>query len=123
MKSFDVETMTTGQLVERFAAIGVEEDKALRTDGLRRYKRLAQEMRAIDDELKRRPGDQRRSLLALYDHPNFQVRLMAAKLTLAIAPDAARRMLEFIRQRRHQPQSGDAGMCLSMLDRGAFVPK
>lgn len=123
MKSFDVGTMTTSELVERFAAIGVEEDKALRTDDLQRYKRLAQQMRAIDEELKRRPGDQRRSLLALYDHPNFQVRLMAAKLTLAIAPEAARRLLELIRQRRHQPQSGDAGMCLSMLDRGAFVPK
>jgi len=123
MKPFNFVTMTTSELVERFAAIGVEEDQALRVDDLRRYKRLAMQMRAIDEELKGRPGDQRRSLLALYDHPNFQVRLMAAKLTLAIAPEAARRMLELIYQRRHQPQSGDAGMCLSMLDRGAFVPK
>lgn len=123
MKSFNVATMTTNDLVEHFAAIGVEEDQALRSDDLQRYKRLALQMRAIDEELKVRPGDQRRSLLALYDHPNFQVRLMAAKLTLAVAPEAARRMLELIRARRHQPQSGDAGMCLSMLDRAAFVPK
>lgn len=123
MKSFNVGAMTTNELVERFAAIGVEEDQALRSDDLRRYKKLALQMRAIDEELKGRPGDQRRSLLTLYDHPNFQVRLMAAKLTLAVAPEAARRMLELIYQRRHQPQSGDAGMCLSMLDRGAFVPK
>ena len=115
--------MTTSELVKRFAEIGVEEDRALRADDVQQYKRLAQKMRAIDEELKCRPGDQRRSLLALYDHPNVQVRLMAAKLTLAVAPEVARQMLEIIRQRRHQPQSGDAGMCLSMLDRGAFVPK
>jgi hypothetical protein len=123
MKSFDVGTMTTSELVKRFAEIGMEEDEALRTNDLQRYKRLARQMRAIDDELKSRPGDQRRSLLSLYDHPNCQVRLMAAKLTLAVAHEPARRMLQLIYERRHQPQSGDAGMCLSMLDRGAFVPK
>jgi hypothetical protein len=123
MKSLNIAAMTTNELVERFATIGVEQDKALRTDDLQRYKRLCLQMRAIDDELKARPGDQRRSLIALYEHPNFQVRLMAAKLTLAVAPESARRMLELIRERRHQPQSGDAGMCLVNLERGVFVPK
>ena len=123
MKSPNIATMTTSVLVERFTAIGVEQDKALRADDLGKYKRLYAQMRAIDEELKSRPGDQRRSLLTLFDHPNFQVRLMAAKLTLAVAPEAARQMLELIRQRRHQPQSGDAGMCLRNLDRGVFVPK
>jgi|SRR5579862_1325649 Domain of unknown function (DUF2019) len=123
MKPLNIRTMTTNELVERFAAIGVEQDMALRADNLGRYKRLCTQMRAVDEELKGRPGDQRRSLLALYDNPNFQVRLMAAKLTLAVAPEAARRMLELIRERRHQPQSGDAGMCLRNLDRGVFTPK
>ncbi len=123
MMQSNIQELTVEELVKRFAEIGVEEDQALRSDDLRRYKRSALQMRAIDEELKRRPGDQRRSLLTLYDHPNFQVRLMAAKLTLAVAPEAARRMLETIRDRRHQPQSGDAGMCLWTLDEGIFVPK
>ncbi|MFZ3312176.1 MAG: DUF2019 domain-containing protein [Xanthobacteraceae bacterium] len=123
MKSLNIAAMTTNELVERFAAIGVEQDKALRADNLQKYKRLCLQMKAIDGELKNRPGDQRRSLLVLYDHSNFQVRLMAAKLTLAVAPEAARGMLRLIRERRHQPQSGDAGMCLWNLDRGVFVPK
>jgi hypothetical protein len=122
MTRFNVKTMTVNELVERFAPIGVEQDKAWRADDFERYKRLSVQMRAIDEELKARPGDQRRSLLTLYDHPNFQVRLMAAKLTLAVAPEAARRILEIIRDRRHQPQSGDAGMCLWTLDEGIFVP-
>lgn len=123
MTRSNLQGLTVEELVKRFAEIGVEEDQALRSDDLRRYKRLAMQMRAIDEELRARPGDQRRSLLMLYDHPNFQVRLMAAKLTLAVAPEAARRMLELIYQRRHQPQSGDAGMCLWTLDEGIFVPK
>jgi len=80
-------------------------------------------MKAVDEELKRRAGDQRRALLALYNHPNMQVRLMAAKLTLAVAPDAARQMLRQIQEWGRQPQAGDAGMCLWTLDEGIFVPK
>jgi len=123
MKPLNVRAMTTNELAERFAFIGVEQDKAQRADDLQRYKQLCLQMKAIDDELKDRPGDQRRELLSLYDHPNMQVRLMAAKLTLAVAPETARRMLQLIRQRRHQPQAGDAGMCLRALDEGIFVPK
>jgi len=115
--------MTVNELVERFATIGIEQDRAQRAGDIRKYSRLCVKMKAIDDELKNRPGDQRRALLPLYHHSNFQVRLMAAKLTLAVEPEAARRMLQLIHERRHQPQSGDAGMCLSLLDRGAFVPK
>jgi len=82
--------MTVNELVEQFATIGVEQDKALRSDNMPKYRGLCENMKAIDDELKSRPEDQRRSLVALYSHPNMQVRLMAAKLTLTVAPEAAR---------------------------------
>ncbi len=79
-------------------------------------------MDAINKELKSRPGDERRALLSLLTHPNMQVRLKAAKATLAIAPIEARRVIEAIAAMTWPPQSGDAGMCLTMLDRGIFVP-
>jgi cytochrome c oxidase assembly protein Cox11 len=107
----------------RFAALGVAEDKAERVDDTAEYKRLYWLMDAVKKELKSRPGDQRRALLTLYDHPNMQVRLMAAKSTLAVAPDEARRMVEWIAASRWFPQAGDAGMCLARLDSGDFVPK
>jgi hypothetical protein len=44
----------------------------------------------IKRELKPKPGDHRFALLPLYDHNNMQVRVKAAKATLAIAPEAAR---------------------------------
>jgi hypothetical protein len=73
--------------------------------------------------LKARNGDQRRALLLLYEHPNAQVRLKAAKATLAVNPDAARRVLQTLADSREFPQAGDAGMTLINLDRSIFNPK
>jgi cytochrome c oxidase assembly protein Cox11 len=114
-------TLTADQLTTRFAELGIAQDEA--EDNNAEYSRIFREMQAVKEELKSRPGDQRRILLALYDHPNTQVRLMAAKATLAVAPEQARRMIESIAASRAFPQAGDAGMCLTMLDRGIFVPE
>jgi hypothetical protein len=123
VKDTDLDNLTIAQLVERFAALGIEEDKAVFDDDNAKYNRLYLQMNAVKQELKRRPGDQRRALLTLFDHPNLWVRLMAAKTTLAVAPEAARKMLQAIEAWGRQPYAGDAGMCLVSLDRGIFVPK
>jgi len=116
-----LDALTVDEVVARFAEIGVAQDKA--EDDNAEYARLFHLMDALKEELERRPGDQRRSLRILYDHPNMQVRLMAAKATLAVAPQDARRLLEAIASSRWYPQAGDAGMCLWNLDRGVFVPR
>ena len=115
--------LTVPQLVDRFAAMGVEQDNALLLDEYTSFNRLFDQMEAIKAELKSRDGDQRSALLTLFDHPNMQVRLKAAKATLAVAPEAARRMLQAICDSQWQPQAGDAGMCLWTLNEGIFVPK
>jgi hypothetical protein len=58
----------------------------------------------------------------LFDYPNMQVRLMAAKYALAVAPQAERRAIEAIVATTWAPQCYDARMCLHMLDEGTFVP-
>lgn len=123
VKQSDLHESAVAELVERFAAICVEQNKALFGDETSKFNRLFDEMVAIRDELKNRPGDQRSALLSLFNHPDLQVRLQAARMTLAIAPNESRRVVEAIAASRQQPQAGDAGMCLTMLDRGAFVPK
>jgi len=123
MKRFDVHNANVAELVDRFAAICVEQNKALSEDEIGKFNRLYDQMVAVRDELKSRPGDQRRALLALFNHPDLQVRLQSAKATLAVEPQAARQMLERIQEWQRQPQAGDAGMCLWNLDRGVFVPK
>jgi len=61
--------------------------------------------------------------MRLFDHDNFQVRLNAAKRTLAVAPMEARRVIQWIFDSKIYPQAGDVGMCLSNLDDGTFKPE
>jgi len=122
MSQLTLETLTVTELVSRFASLGIEEDEAYWKDQVAKRNRLRLQRFEIGKELKKRPGDQRRALLSLYDHPNLEVRLLAAKMTLAVEPQKARQLIEAIAASHRFPQAGDAGMCLSMLDRGIFVP-
>jgi hypothetical protein len=122
MKRLDLSELTVQELVARFAEIGVDQDKAIVNDGSAKFNRLFFQMKTVEDELKARDGDQRRALLPLFRHDNMQVRLMAAKSTLAVAPEAARKMLQTIADSRWPNQGGDAGMCLWALDEGIFKP-
>ena len=123
MKQQQFESLSVPELVEKFAAIGTEQDKALEVDDTAKYNPLFWQMQAVVKELKSRRGDQRRALLALYDHPKMQVRLAAAKATLRVAPGAARQLIEAIAATTWYPQAGDAGMCLWALDKGIFKPE
>lgn len=122
MKRFDLQTMTVVELVERFTALGVGQFEAELSSNIPKNNRLLLQMRDVTEELKRRPGDQRSALLPLFDHTNIQVRLMAARLTIAIAPAAARQVLQDIIESRRQPQALDAGMALRNIDTGVFKP-
>lgn len=123
MKRRNFPFLSAPDLVEIFAALGVLKDQAMMTDDRAEVRRLLDHMWAIEDQLKSRKGDQRRALLALYDHRNPGVRLAAARATLAVAPTEARRMIESIAEGRHMHYSGDAGMCLLNLDSGQYVPE
>jgi Domain of unknown function (DUF2019) len=116
-----VQSMTVDQLIERFAALGVEQDKAITADDNLKYEPVYAQMSAVRDELRSRPGDQRKALLTLVDYPNMQVRLRAAQYALAVAPAAARRTIEAIAASTWPPQCYDARMCLRMLDEGKFI--
>lgn len=78
-------------------------------------------MNEVDLELRRRGLEARLALTHLFDYP-MQVRLEAAKWSLGIAPDAARKVLEEIEASKWQPQAMDAGMTLWNLDEGIFKP-
>jgi cytochrome c oxidase assembly protein Cox11 len=122
MKRDDLRGMTADQLVELFARIALDQDRATELDDNAKYGRLFWQMEAVERELKVREGDQRRALLRLYDHASAQVRLAAAKATLAVAPEAASHLLRTIADSNDNPQAGDAGMSLINLDRGIFKP-
>jgi hypothetical protein len=122
MKKNTLDQMTVDQLVDHFAAICLDQDQALLYSKIAKFNRIYLQMVAVREELKRRPGDQRRALVSLYGHPNAQVRLQAARASLAVVPGEARALIETIANSRGGPQAGDAGMTIWNLDRGTFKP-
>src|ERR1051326_1658096 len=88
MTQVDLKSMSVDELVHRFVEIAIPQNWAIFEDAHAKYNRLYRQMDEIRTELKARPGDQRRSLVQLYDHPNIQVRLKAALSTMALAPNA-----------------------------------
>jgi hypothetical protein len=122
MKKIKLGDMATPDLVARFAEIGVAQDVALLGGEISKFNRLFDLMEKISSELKLRMGDQRSALISLFQSPNMQVRLNAAKHTLAVAPVEARAKIQEIADSHWFPQAGDAGMCLVLLDDGTFKP-
>jgi hypothetical protein len=122
MKRPTLKSMTIDQLVRHFEGLALEQDKALLGNEISKVNRIYDRLKDVEDELRGREGDQRGALLALYDHPNPQVRVKAVKATLAVEPDAARRMLKVIAESREFPQAGEAGMSIRALERGIFKP-
>jgi hypothetical protein len=122
MNNPQIKQRTVAELVERFTAVTLAQCQAELHDENARYNRLYKEMSAIEQELKSRAGDQRVALTALYEHPNAQVRLMAAQATLAVAPAAARQVLQIISDRKQWPQAADANGTLWRLESGERKP-
>ena len=122
MKRVHLAEMTVEELVGRFEAITLAQDEAILDDDNAKFTQLFHHMEDVKEELKSRAGDQRLALMALYAHPNAQVRLKAAKATLAVAPEEARKLIETIARSHEQPQAGEAGMSLWALDEGIFKP-
>src|SRR3954468_9114167 len=96
MNQIDLHTLSTNQLVERFTDIGLQKYQQLLRNDVTKFNKLYDQMAAIVQELRSRPDDERRALIALYVHPNFQVRMKAAVNSLALNYDAARHVLEEI---------------------------
>jgi len=122
MKRIPLAEMSTDDLIQLFVQVVVAQDEADLGGQTTKFRRLYQRMMEVSDELQRRDGDHRRYLVQLFSYPNMQVRVQAAKLTLAVAPVEARAQLQAIADSKWYPQALDAGMSLWNLDRGVFVP-
>ena len=120
MKRVKLEDMTIDELVERFAEIGIAQDQAELMGEIGKFNSLYRQMDATEKELRRRGQAARLALLRLYEHPNMQVRLNAAKRTLGVAPKSARKVIQAIYDSKWYPQAGDAGMTLSKSGQGGI---
>jgi hypothetical protein len=118
----NLEKMSVSELVERFVEIALQQDDAKFRFDNKRFNRLFEKMNEVDLELQARGPEARRALIPLYEHPNLQVQIKAAKRTLAVAPVEARAVLERISDSGEMPQALEAGMSIYGLDNGTYKP-
>ncbi len=114
--------MPVVELVDQFTEITLRQHGATLFGNITKYNSLVDQMLAVADELKSRPGDQRSALVSLLVHPNRQVWLMAAEFTLALAPVASRQRLQELSDAKVYPQSAYAMGTLRALQRGDRMP-
>jgi hypothetical protein len=122
MSKVNLKALSTSDLLLLFEKLCVEQYNALDRQEYAAFNRRYDRIQAIEDELKSRPGDQRRILMTLFGHPNMQVRLTAARANLAVDYPAARREIQHIADSKWGPQCLDAGMTLINLDNGIYRP-
>lgn len=122
MSRINLKPLSTNDLLLLFEKLCVEQYDSLDRQEYAAFNRRYDQVQAIEDELKSRPGDQRRILMKLFGHPNMQVRLTAARANLAVDYPAARREIQDIADSKWGPQCGDAGMTLINLDNGIYRP-
>ena len=103
-------------MASSFIDIGIAQGEAIEEFRTAIYNRLYDRKAAVVDELKRR--GERRVLISLYDHPNIQVRLNAAKSTYSLNTAGARAVIQAIADSKNFPWAGSAGMTLWSLDEG-----
>jgi hypothetical protein len=121
-KGDELKSLTVEQLVAAFEAAGIEQSHAELSNKISKYNRLFRKMVAIQEELKARDGDQRSALVPLLDHPNPQVRYMAAEYTLLVAPTASRQALQDLSDKNIYPQAANARGTLRSLAIGRRQP-
>lgn len=122
MSRVNLKPLSTNDLLLLFEKLCVEQYDALDRQEYAAFNRRYDRIQAIEDELKSRPGDQRRILMKLFGHPNMQVRLTAARANLAVDYPAARSEIQDIADSKWGPQCLDAGMTLINLDNGIYRP-
>jgi hypothetical protein len=114
--------MSDEAILSIFEEIGVKQYDMLDGLQIKKYNILYNKLRSMVAELKDMPGDRRAILAKHYDHPNLQVRLNAAKFTIAVFPGEARAQLVAIGETGRCPQSASALSKLDALDEGLWKP-
>lgn len=129
----DLKSMRVDELVDYFADTAVAQEEAIlgmttdmedptREAAVQRSHKLFDELVRIDAELRARGREARLALMRLYDHLNAQVNLEAARYTLGVAPEIARKRLQEIADSEWAPQYWQARSIISALESGNFKP-
>lgn len=123
MKKYPLSEMSSDALILLFEDLCLLQYRSIEREEIGAYNKRFDQIKAIVEELRSRPGDQRRLLQKFFHHKNAQVALTAAHANLAIDHARARRVIEEIANYAMGTQQLAAGMTLENLDRGIYRPK
>jgi hypothetical protein len=118
----DLNEISDKSILLIFEEIGIKQYHLLDGLQIKKYNALYYKLRSMVAEMKNMPGDRRAILAKHYNHPNLQVRLNAAKFTIAVFPEEARAQLVAIGETGRCPQSASALSKLDALDEGTWKP-
>ena len=117
-----LDKLTTNELVARFASLSEQQYPLILTDEIKKYNRLVDKQAEIDKELRRRGIAARLELTKLFNHPNIQVRLIAARHSIGVAREPALNMLRQIMKEDFGPFRLSAGMTVALVEDGTINP-
>jgi hypothetical protein len=112
------------ELVKQFESLALRQHQANFEDDTPTFNKIYTRMTKIVNELRSRPGDQRRVLVPLLAHANAWVRYKAAVNTLVVAPGDARVVLEQLALKSNNEfATAYARGTVQALDKGTFPLK
>ncbi|WP_025029624.1 DUF2019 domain-containing protein [Nitratireductor aquibiodomus] len=109
------ENVSVDKMLQRFIELSLTQHGALLYLETGPYNRAYMKIKKLVEELEARPGDQRHALIDLFDHPNPQVRLNAAKYAHPLFPEESIQVVQSIIDAKKYPQEAHARSALDYL--------
>lgn len=117
-----LDKLTTGELIANFTSLSERQYPLLLNDETAKYNLLVRKQVEIDKELRSRGTEARLELTKLFDHPNIQVRLIAARHSIGVAREPALNVLRQIMKEDFGPFRLSAGMTVALVEDGTITP-
>ena len=117
-----IDKLTTNELIDHFELLSEQQYSLVLDDDIKKYNLLVDKQTEIDKELRRRGVEARLELTKLFNHPNIQVRLMAARHSMGVAREPALNVLRQIMKEDFGPFRLDAGMTVALVEDGTITP-
>jgi hypothetical protein len=109
-------------LIALFGSLSEQQHPLTLNDEVTKINRLVRKQGEIDNELRKRGVEARLALTKLFDHPNIQVRMNAARRTLGVAREPAMAVLRKIMKEDYDAFRFHAGMTVALVEDGTVNP-
>ena len=117
-----LDKLTLDELISLFVSLSEQQYPLTLNDEVKLGSRLVKRQDEIGKELRQRGIEARLELTKLFDHPNIQVRMNAAKRSLGIAREPALNALRKIVKEDFGAFRLSAGMTVALVEDGTITP-